>query len=121
MNINEAQLAWYANQSFIGYQVCALLAQNWLVAKCCLMPAEDAVRNGYEVTVNDGTEVDPEVLDEIKKLDAQYLINHNLIQFIQMGRIFGIRIAMFLVDSDDPTITINRLILMVFSQEVTRV
>lgn len=100
--IPAAQVLWYANQTFIGYQLCAMIAQQWLIAKACLMPAKDAVRNGYEITVNDGTEVESEVLDELKSLDVKYNINKNLIQFIQMGRVFGIRVAMFIVESDDP-------------------
>ncbi len=99
--IPEPQVLWYASQSFIGYQLCAILAQQWLISKACLMPAKDATRNGFEITVNDGTEVLPEVLDEIKKYDVSYRLNYNLIQFVQMGRIFGIRVAMFIVESDD--------------------
>ncbi|MGH7241452.1 MAG: DUF1073 domain-containing protein [Candidatus Saccharimonadales bacterium] len=100
--IPQGQLLWYSNQTFLGYQICSILSQQWLISKCCLMPAEDATRNGYEVTVNDGQEVEAEVLDEIRKLDVKYRVNENLIQFVQMGRIFGIRIAMFKIDSDDP-------------------
>lgn len=96
-----AMVLWYASQTFIGYQMCALLAQQWLISKACLMPAKDATRNGYEITVNDGSEVAPEVLDEIRRLDVRYNLNKNLIQFVQMGRVFGIRIAMFIVESDD--------------------
>lgn len=99
--IPASQLAWYANQTFLGYQICAMLSQQWLISKCCLMPAEDAVRNGYEVTVNDGENIDPKILDEIRRLDVKYKVNFNCIQFVQMGRIFGIRIAMFKVESDD--------------------
>ena len=66
-----AMVLWYASQTFIGYQMCALLAQQWLISKACLMPAKDATRNGYEITVNDGSEVDPEILDEIRRLDAR--------------------------------------------------
>jgi phage-related protein (TIGR01555 family) len=98
----EAQVLWYANQSFIGYQLCSLLAQQWLISKCCLMPAKDATRNGYEITINDGTEVEPEILDYIREADVRFNINKNLIQFVQMGRVFGIRHAMFIVESDDP-------------------
>ena len=96
-----AMVLWYASQTFIGYQMCALLAQQWLISKACLMPAKDATRNGYDITVNDGSEVDPEILDELRKLDVKYNLNKNLIQFIQMGRVFGIRVAMFIVESDD--------------------
>lgn len=99
--IPEAQILWYASQTFIGYQLSAMLAQQWLISKACLLPAKDATRNGYEITVNDGTEVLPEILDELRKLDITYNLNKNLIQFVQMGRIFGIRVAMFLVESDD--------------------
>jgi phage-related protein (TIGR01555 family) len=95
------QLLWYANQTFIGYQLCAMLAQQWLVSKACLMPAEDAIRKGFDVTVNDGTDIDPKILDKMRKLDMEYRLEYNLVQFLQFGRIFGIRIAMFKVDSDD--------------------
>lgn len=99
--IPESQVLWYAGQSFIGYQLCAMLSQNWLISKACLMPAKDATRNGYEISVNDGIEVEPEILDAIRKLDEDYRLNHNLIQFVKMGRVFGIRIAMFVVESED--------------------
>jgi len=100
--IPQAQMLWYAQQTFIGYQLCAVLSQQWLVSKCCLMPARDAVRNGYEVTVNDGSDVNPDMLDAIRKLDDAYKINLNMIEFIHMGRVFGIRIAMFMVKVDNP-------------------
>lgn len=93
--IPQQQLEYFANQSFIGYNLCALLSQHWLIMKCCLVPARDAIRNGYELSVNDGTEVQPDVIEAIKKADVAYNLNHNLIQFVQMGRIFGIRVAMF--------------------------
>lgn len=99
--IPNQQLLWYANQSFIGWQLCAMLAQNWLISKACLMPAEDATRKGYEITVNDGSKVDPKVLDYMRQKDVDYRVNYNLIQFGQFGRVFGIRIAMFKVDSND--------------------
>ncbi len=95
------QAYWYASQTFIGYQQMAFMSQQWLVKKCCLMPAKDAVRNGYDITVNDGTDVDPEVLDAIRKADVRFRLNHNMIQLVDQGRIFGIRIAMFIVDSLD--------------------
>lgn len=99
--IPESQILWYAAQTFIGYQLCAMLSQNWLISKACLMPAEDAIRNGYEITINDGQKIDPKILDKIREYDVDYHLNANIIQFIQMGRIFGIRVAMFKVESND--------------------
>lgn len=95
-------LEWYTSQSFIGYQMAAIMAQHWLVAKACLMPAKDAVRKGYEITVNDGSEIDKEILDEMRKADVKYRLNSNLIELVNLGRVFGIRIALFKVESDDP-------------------
>ncbi len=100
--VPNGQLSWYAAQGFIGYQLCALISQQWLVSKCCLMPAQDAVRRGYKVTINDGTDIDSEIVDAIREYDVDYHINKNLVQMIHMGRVFGIRIAMFKVDSSDP-------------------
>jgi uncharacterized protein len=93
--IPQVQLLYYSNQSFIGYNLCALLEQHWLISKCCRMPAEDAVRNGYEVTVNDGSEIDPEIISEITKADVRFSLTKNLIEFIHLGRTFGIRVALF--------------------------
>jgi phage-related protein (TIGR01555 family) len=66
------------------------------------MPGRDAVRNGYEITVNDGTEVDAKVLDDMRKADKAYKIKKNMIEFVCKGRIFGIRIVLFIVQSNDP-------------------
>ncbi|EOC4546800.1 DUF1073 domain-containing protein [Escherichia coli] len=101
-SVPDAQLGWYASQGFIGYQLCAVIAQHWLVDKACTMPARDAVRNGYEITVNDGSEAKPEIIAAMQKLDKRFSLNRNMREFVRMGRIFGIRHALFLVDSDDP-------------------
>ena len=100
--IPETQFAWYAGQGFIGWQQAAMISQNWLVKKACAMPAKDASRNGYELSVNDGTEVEPEVLDYIREQDKKFQILRNCVEFIDLGRTFGIRVAMFIVDSPDP-------------------
>lgn len=100
--VPDAQLGWYASQSFIGYQMCAILAQQWLISKACSLPGRDAARKGYEVTVNDGNTVSAEVLDRIKTLDEYYCITKNLEEFSKFNRVFGIRIAMFDIDTPDP-------------------
>jgi len=100
--IPSTQMDWYGSQGFIGHQLCSMLAQHWLIAKACQMPADDAIRNGYELAVNDGSDINPEVISEIRKYDVKYRLNAHLAQFVNFGRVFGIRIAMFKVDSDDP-------------------
>ena len=98
-----AQLAWFANQTFIGYQAAAMLAQNWLINKCCTVAPRDAIRNGYEITVNNGEKATPEVLAKIRQFDKQFGIKKNTVQYIRYGLIFGIWLARFIVEglSDD--------------------
>lgn len=98
----EVQAIWYGSQGFIGYQMCAVLAQQWLINKACLVPARDAVRKGYKFTVNDGTEVDPKVLDALNRANKRHKLDKSLIEFVKMGRVFGIRIALTVVDTSDP-------------------
>lgn len=100
--VPNSLISWYGVQSFIGNQLSSILSQHWLIYKCCNMPARDAIRKGYEVTINDGTDVDTKVLDAIRKADSRYLVNKNLEEFITMGRVFGIRVVMFEVESKDP-------------------
>jgi hypothetical protein len=101
-NIPDAQLLWYASQGFIGFQLCAILAQQWLIDKACTIPARDAIRNGYRISVNDGTEVSPDVLAKLEAADKRYGLKRQCVELVRHQRIFGIRIALFKVDSPDP-------------------
>lgn len=96
-----AQLEWFANQGFIGWQMCGLLAQNWLIDKACGVPAQDAVRKGYDITLNDGTQLDPKVANAIRLADKRMNIRGQLKTFIKKGRIFGIRHALFIIQGID--------------------
>lgn len=95
-------LDWYASQHFIGYQSCAVLSQHWLISRACSLPGRDAIKQGYEITVNDGSELTPERLTEIKNQDKKLKLKSNIEQYIRLGRVFGIRIALFDYDNADP-------------------
>ena len=101
--VPDAQASWYGSQGFIGYQMCAIIAQHWLVEKACLVPAREAVRKGYRVAVTDGTGAEVKELKAIERADKKYRLRQNLVEFIHMGRVFGIRVAMFKVRSADPS------------------
>lgn len=102
-NISDGLLGFFISQTFIGHQLCALLAQHWLIDKACTMPARDAVRNGFEIRTNEGDEFEsPEIVKQINKWDRRYKLRSNCVEFVRMGRIFGIRIALFRVESTDP-------------------
>lgn len=93
---------WYAAQSFIGYQFCALLLQHWFIDKACSMPARDAFRNGYDITRDDGEKLDPKVLNYIQKLDKKFKVKKNLVEAVRKKRGYGIRVILFEVSSLDP-------------------
>lgn len=102
VGIPEVQAMWYGSQGFIGYQMAATMAQHWLINKACLIPARDAIRKGYAFTINDGRAVPPEALAAIEKANKRYKLNKSLVEFVKMGRVFGIRVALFRVESNDP-------------------
>lgn len=95
--VPESQFGWYASQGFIGYQACAILAQHWLIDKACMMPARDAIRMGYEINCDDA-----DAIEVLKKADKRHGINAAMREFVHMGRVFGVRVAIFRVDSTDP-------------------
>lgn len=95
-------VGWYGAQTFISHQLAAIVAQQWLVNKACSVPAHDAVRKGYNVVAEDGEELDEAALKIIKLYDRRFRIQQQMTEFVRMGRVFGIRIAMFKVESTDP-------------------
>ena len=101
-NLPNDILDWYISFGFIGHQACALLAQHWFIKKACTMPSKDAIRKGYELTVNDGEDVDMDKLAELRSYDKYFNLNKSLKSFEQFRRMFGIRVAVALVDSSDP-------------------
>ncbi|MFK2876903.1 phage portal protein [Rhodanobacter hydrolyticus] len=94
-------VGWYAAQSFISHQLAGIVAQHWLVNKACSVPARDAIRKGYAIVTEDGDDLDPEAIKLFKQYDRRFRLRHHLVDFIRKGRIFGVRIAMFKVDSTD--------------------
>jgi phage-related protein (TIGR01555 family) len=101
--ISDNILSWYGSHGFIGYQSCAILSQNWLVMRACSVPAKEAVRKGWDITVNANEDETKEVIEQLRNLDKKYKVNKNLVEFVQFGRVFGIRIAMFKVETPNPT------------------
>jgi phage-related protein (TIGR01555 family) len=102
-SVSEGIAAYFLAQSFIGHQLAALLAQHWLIAKACWLPARDAVRNGYEIHTGDGDEIDaPEVLRLLRRCDKRMGVTKQMRQWVGKGKVFGVRIAIFKVKSTDP-------------------
>lgn len=102
LGMPDALAFWYASQTFIGYQMCALIAQNWLVSKACFVPVRDAVRKGFTLAAESGEALDADVLNAINRGNKRYKLIKNLKEFGYFGRVYGIRIAYCKVESSDP-------------------
>lgn len=100
-SVSQMLVNWYAATGFIGHQLAAIVAQHWLILKACSMPARDAIRHGFTITNADGDDLDDSVAKAIRRADRKYGLMANMLEFITMGRIFGVRIMMFKVESDD--------------------
>lgn len=92
-------LFYFSQSTFPGFTTLGILAQHWMISKACLVPAKDAVRKGYDIEAKG---VDDKIKKEILKLDKKFKLKYNMVNLVQFGRVFGIRIAMFKVASDDP-------------------
>lgn len=98
-NIPDSLLMWYGAQTFIGHQTCALIAQHWLVDKICTIPAEDAIRQGYDVVSAPGAEpLSEQIIAAYANLDKRFRVIETLTEYARFGRIFGIRIAIPIIE-----------------------
>ena len=92
---------WFTQQGFIGYQACALVSQHWLVNKVLMIPAKDAVRNGFKIGTVGGEKIELDTLAKLNAIDKKFKLPTQMIEFAQNTRRFGVRIAIFNVESDD--------------------
>lgn len=100
--LSDTHLTWFGSHSFIGYQACAIFAQHWLVDAACTIPVDDSIRKGWKLTKNDGEEIDIKTLNQITQIDKRYNITNKLREFAKFGRVYGVRVAIFQVESNDP-------------------
>jgi len=100
-NMPDVLAAWYASQTFIGHQMCAILVQHWLIDKACTMPGRDAIRKGFDIVTTTGEKLSKKDLQLLHEADDAMRLTWNLEEFVRKGRTFGIRIALFVVESDD--------------------
>lgn len=98
--VPDDMLRWYGNQSFIGFQACMVLGQHWLVNRACEIPVKDALRSGYDISASDP--IDDGTLKKIKAFDRQMGLNAKLLNFGKFARVFGYRIAIVKIDTDNP-------------------
>jgi hypothetical protein len=101
--VPAAVFDWFGAHSFIGHQMCAILAQHWLIDKACGQAPRDAARNGFlaQVTRSAGEAPPPELIQKINERDQEMDILGQCREFSRNARIFGIRHALFLAEGLD--------------------
>lgn len=92
---------FYGKHSFIGWQLCAMISQNWLVANACSIPADDAVRPGWKNIIKSvsGEDLDPAELTELTL--KKYRLAEKCRQHAKNSRIFGVSYALLCIDGID--------------------
>ncbi|MBO4556879.1 MAG: DUF1073 domain-containing protein [Elusimicrobiales bacterium] len=99
---------FYGKHGFIGWQLCAVIAQNWAVQNACSIPAEDAARPGWENRFAEGTAAETEsgtdaadIPAKVKELALQkYGLMQALIRHARNMKIFGVSYLLPVFDTD---------------------
>lgn len=79
-----------STDAFLGWQVCALLAQNWLINRVCAAHGEDAMSSGYRLLSYSDDDLDVDELEEIKQdSESRYDISQKCMDFSFKKRMFG--------------------------------
>jgi len=100
--INPLIYKWYASNAFIGFQTMGIMAQHGMISKACSIPAKDAIRKGWQVTSQDGEDLDPKITDKIAELDKKFRIKEKLVNQSYFTKVYGIRIAVFDIEHENP-------------------
>lgn len=89
---NSDIASWFLSRGFIGYQMCAVIGAHWLVDKACGTLPGDALRNGWEVLLD---EEDEQHIDLIGKFDKKFNTPTKLREYLHFAHVFGGQLAMF--------------------------
>lgn len=100
----------YSTKGFIGFNNCAILAQDWLINKAIVAPCEDAISIDYNVNLDDADDDDKEKIEELKELTNDkdtYDIPSICQKFAENKRKFGQAICYPLIDGVDYELPFN--------------
>lgn len=92
---------FYGRHSFLGWQILAMMNQNWLIANACSIPADDAVRPGWKNVIKS---VSGEDIDSAEFTDAtlkKYHLAEKCRQHAKNSRVFGVSYALPVIDGID--------------------
>lgn len=104
---------FFAKHGFIGWQLCALLSQHWLIHRACTIPNQDAMAPGWDNIFEkerpeDTKEQDQKILSDLyQKSEQKYHLTKKCCEFGNNRKIFGISIAFPVIEGVDPSLPFN--------------
>lgn len=118
--LGEELYMWFARQGFIGHQLAAMVAQHWLVSKICFMPGRDALRKGWELRNAMGKALPDSVQLKLREADIEFKTEESLKNYIGMGRVFGIRVAIPDIDYEGMDTPVEEILAAPFNIDGVR-
>lgn len=118
--LSEELYMWFARQGFIGHQLAAMVAQHWLVNKACFMPARDALRKGWEIRDAMGRSLPEQDQLKLREKDIEFGLDQVLQEYIGMGRVFGIRVAVPDIDYEGMDTPVEEILAAPFNIDGVR-
>lgn len=108
----EVIFTHFAANGFIGFNNCAILAQDWLINKCLALPCEDAISINYDLLLKDDevTDEDKDIIEKLKNLsndDGKYKIKSICKKFAENKRKYGQALCIPLVKGADYSVPFN--------------
>lgn len=95
---------YYAQHGFLGWQICAIIAQHWLVNLAISVPVDDAIRPGWKITINSDDEKGESQEEQDAGADLyditsrKYHTADKARQLLKRARIFGVGYALICFD-----------------------
>lgn len=108
--------SFFAKHGFIGWQLCAMLSQHWLINRACRLPNEDALANGWTLEWQkqdetlDDVEADKraELLTlAVERGNQSFDLAEKALKFGINRSIYGQALAYFIIEGEDPSTPLN--------------
>lgn len=114
---NAIVYTFFAKHGFIGWQLCSMLAQHWLINRACRIPNEDALSSGWqlewqkesdeEVPAEEKAKQDKILLQAVETANQKFHVTEKALQFGVNRSIYGQALAYFEIEGDDPETPLN--------------
>lgn len=113
---NEIIYTFFARHGFIGWQLCAMLSQHWLINRACRIPNEDALASGWaaewQKRDTDETEIDEDkraelLLRAVEVSNQKFKLAEKALRFGINRSIYGQALAYFDIEGEDPATPLN--------------